>query len=80
MIKGDKIILTIICDELNDIEETISWYNSTYKTDFKVIDYIYDEVNFAKIEVNFYKLEDLFDLGYNYGWKVARNPKPIIKI
>ena len=51
----DKVIL-----------EAIQEYNKIYKTDFEVIEFIYDEVIFAKIKVSQYQLSHIFDLGYYF--------------
>jgi hypothetical protein len=66
----NKVIkFSILCNEEKYLEQIIKWYNSTYKTDFRLLQMIYDEVNFAEIQVTKFKLSDLFDLGYQLGVK-----------
>ncbi len=60
---------TVICNEKKYLEDSIQWYNKNYKTDFEIIDFIEDEVNFAEIKVTKYKLSDIFRLGYQFGVK-----------
>lgn len=57
IISGDDIL----------IKEVVSNYNTTYKTDFEIVKFIYDEVVFAIIKVSKYKLSDIFDLGSQFG-------------
>ena len=65
----DRVILKfrVISNESKYLEEVINWYNNTYGTDFKILEVIYDEVNFADVEVSRYKSSDLFALGYQLG-------------
>jgi hypothetical protein len=65
----NKIVLTIICNEKQYLNQIIDWYNESYKTDFKIINKIEDEVCFKEIEVSKYKISDVFDLGYQFGVK-----------
>lgn len=58
---------TIICNDEKYLNQVIDWYNLNYKTDFEIVNLIYDEVNFAEVEVAHYKNSDLFDLGYQFG-------------
>ncbi len=67
-----SIKITVICNDEKYLQQVIDWYNNNYKTDFKIINLIYDEVNFAEIEVSKYKQSDLFDLGYQFGVKEQR--------
>jgi hypothetical protein len=55
---------TIISTDDKVILEAITEYNKIYKTDFEVVEFIYDEVIFAKINVSKYELSHIFDLGY----------------
>ena len=64
-----KIIFTVICNDQRHLTPIINWYNDSYKTDFKIINWIEDEVCFVEIEVSKYKQSDLFDLGYQFGVK-----------
>lgn len=65
----NKIVFTIICNEEKYLNQIIDWYNKSYKTDFKIINKIEDEVCFVEIEVSKYKISDIFDLGYQFGVK-----------
>ncbi len=56
----------VICDEVL-FPECIKNYNQIYKTDFQIIEFIHDEVTFAKIVVTKYEVMDIFQLGYQYG-------------
>ena len=38
----------------------IDWYNQNYKTECKIVKMIYDEANFAEIEVSKHELADVF--------------------
>jgi hypothetical protein len=67
--QNKAIKFSIICNEEKYLASIIEWYNSTYKTDFRLLQMIYDEVNFAEIQVTKFKLSDLFDLGYQFGIK-----------
>ena len=58
-------IFEVICDYEEVIQKAICIYNNTYDKDFKLIEYILDEVNFAKIE-GYVSLSDIFDLGCMY--------------
>ena len=57
---------TIISTDDKVILEAIKEYNRIYKTDFEVIEFIYDEVTFAKINVSKCELSHIFDLGYYF--------------
>lgn len=57
IITGDDIL----------IKKSIENYNKTYKTDFEIVKFIYDEVVFARIKVTKYKMSDIFALGYQFG-------------
>ncbi|MDZ4756971.1 MAG: hypothetical protein SGJ10_02375 [Bacteroidota bacterium] len=59
-------IFEIICDDEIFIIKAINIYNKTYLTDFKLLEYVLDEVNFAKISGTVY-LSDIFQLGSLYG-------------
>lgn len=66
---NNKIVFTIICNDEKYLTPIIDWYNETYKTDFKIINRIEDEVCFSEIEVSKYKPSDIFDLGFQFGIK-----------
>ncbi|GHT71752.1 hypothetical protein AGMMS50239_41010 [Bacteroidia bacterium] len=59
-------VFEIICDDKELISKVIYLYNNTYNTNFELIDYILDEVNFAKIGGNV-QASDIFSLGSIYG-------------
>lgn len=63
------MIFTVVCNNEKYLNQIIDWCNDLYKTDFKVINRIEDEVCFSEIEVSRYKPSDLFDLGYQFGVK-----------
>jgi hypothetical protein len=65
----NKIVFTIICNEEQYLNQIIDWHNESYKTDFKIINKIEDEVSFVEIEVSKYKMSDIFNLGYQFGVK-----------
>lgn len=77
------MIFEIICDSREYLEQAIVWYNESHKTDFKIIGYDIDEVNFAIIEVKNYKCSDLFGLGLQFGMITQRNApvenKPLLR-
>lgn len=64
-----RFVFDVACNDEKSFNELISWYNSTYETNFKIINMIYDEVNFAEIEVTQFKPDDIFRLGYQFGHK-----------
>ena len=66
----DKTIkFRVICNDEKYLKSSIDWYNSVYKTDFKIIDFVLDEVNFADITATKYSLTDIFNIGYQFGVK-----------
>lgn len=73
----DKKSMYIICDYENLLKESIEWYNSVYKTDFVLAEYVRDEVNFAKVEYQNATEAQLFDLGRIYGGKSEAFDKKI---
>lgn len=58
-------VFEIICDSERNIKNAIYIYNNTYNRDFELLEYILDEVNFAKIGGHI-TLTDVFDLGCIY--------------
>lgn len=62
-----KTIFTVISSDDSTINESIKWYNDTYGCDFKVEEFIYDEVVFARLSVTRFTLTDIFNLGYQFG-------------
>jgi hypothetical protein len=71
----DKIKFRVVCDYEIVIEKAIGIYNATYKTDFKLIEVIYDEVTLVEIEVSKYKISDIFSLGAMYSRMSAEYAK-----
>jgi len=65
MEENKELIFEIICDNEDIIKRSINIYNQTYSTDFELVEYIFDEVNFARIKGNI-SLADIFDLGCLY--------------
>lgn len=63
----ERIEFKVISSDDKLILESIKSYNATYKTDFKVEKFIYDEVIFAVLSVSSYNLSDIFYLGYQFG-------------
>lgn len=61
---NQSLIFEVITTDDKVIVEAVNSYNEIYKTDFQIIEFIYDEVVFAKIKVEKYKISDIFDLGY----------------
>ncbi len=58
---------TIMSNDDKLIKEVIDSYNQNYGTNFEILEFIYDEVIFAKISVNNFELIDIFNLGYQFG-------------
>jgi hypothetical protein len=53
-------VFEVICDSKELMNEVICLYNNTYNTNFDLIDYILDEVSFAKIGGNI-RTSDIFN-------------------
>ncbi len=66
MEQNKELIFEIICDEIL-FPESIKSYNQSYKTDFEILEFMFDEVTFAKVRVTQYTTMDIFQLGYQYG-------------
>jgi hypothetical protein len=62
-----KTIFRVMCDSAEYLEQTLNSYNELYQTDFKIINIIYDEVNFADLESTKFTLTDIFNIGYQFG-------------
>ncbi len=69
MEQNNQIKFRVICNNEKYLNSTLQWYNSIYKTDFKVSEFILDEVNFAVIEATRYSISDIFNIGYAFGAK-----------
>lgn len=67
-----KTIFRVICDSEEYLEQTLKWYNEMYKTDFKIVNVIYDEVNFADLESTKFTLTDIYNIGYQLGIKIQK--------
>ena len=52
MEQNKELIFEVICDDESAIIKSIELYNKTYKTNFKLLEYILDEVNFVRISGN----------------------------
>jgi hypothetical protein len=63
----DKKRLTIVTNYNELLEDAINTYNSIYKTDFKLLEFIHDEVNFAIVEYCNSSESQIFDLGRIFG-------------
>ncbi|MEY8862124.1 hypothetical protein [Tenacibaculum singaporense] len=59
----------VICNDEKYLKSSIDWYNSIYKTDFKIVNFTLGEVNFVDIKVSKYTLSDIFNIGYQFGVK-----------
>jgi hypothetical protein len=66
MEQNKELFFTIICDE-NIFPSIVEKYNGVYDTDFEIIEFMYEEVLFAKIRVTQYQILDIFNLGLRYG-------------
>ncbi|PGH40530.1 MAG: hypothetical protein CRN43_02445 [Candidatus Nephrothrix sp. EaCA] len=68
---NQSLIFETITTDDKVIVEAVDSYNKIHKTDFQIVEFIYDEVVFAKIKVEKYKASDIFDLGYFFHSLVA---------
>jgi len=64
--KQDKR-LRIITNYDKLLLEAIESYNSIYKTDFRLNEFVFDEVNFAIVEYTNASASQIFDLGRTFG-------------
>jgi hypothetical protein len=58
-----EIFFDIMSNDDTTIIRAIASFNQIYKTDFEVVEFIYDEVIFAKIKTLNSSLSDIFHLG-----------------
>ncbi|MEL4308120.1 hypothetical protein [Joostella sp. CR20] len=65
-----KTIFRIMSDNEERLEQTLKWYNDLYDTDFKIVNIVYDEVNFVDLESTKFTLTDIFNIGYQLGVKI----------
>jgi hypothetical protein len=63
----EKLKLKIISSDDKLILDVIENYNKVYGTDFRVEEFIYDEVVFAVLSATRFTYRDVFDLGYQFG-------------
>lgn len=59
--------LRIVTNYEHLLLEAINSYNSTYKTDFRLKEFVFDEVNFAIVEYRNANENNIFDLGRIFG-------------
>ncbi|AEK24020.1 hypothetical protein [Capnocytophaga canimorsus] len=67
-----EIKFRIICNEKKYLEDILEWYNNTYDTNFEITNMIYDEVNFVDIKSTKFTIEDIFNIGYQFGVEEQR--------
>ena len=72
MEENKELIFEIICDNEDIIKRAINIYNQTYSTDFELVEYIFDEVNFVRIKGSI-SLADIFNLGCLYTRLTLKN-------
>lgn len=65
MVQNKEIIFEVMVTFPNLLIQKVDEYNKLYKTNFKVVDIIDDEVQFCKIKVSEYNISDIFNLGYS---------------
>jgi hypothetical protein len=65
----EKINFRVICNDEKYLQSILKWYNDNNKTDFRIVNVIYDEVNFVNIESTKFTLADVFNIGYQFGVK-----------
>jgi hypothetical protein len=63
--ENKEIIFEVMVMYVEILEREINDYNERNKTDFQIIETIYDEVIFCKIKVTKYDYSDLYELGYS---------------
>lgn len=63
--QNEKLVFRVMVTSEVTLEKEISHYNKFHGTDFKIVKTIYDEVPFCDIEVNRYKISDIFGLGFS---------------
>ncbi len=66
MEQGNKK-LRIATNHIELLKSSINKFNSVYKTDLILLDYVKDEVNFAIVGYDKTTDNQLFDFGYQYG-------------
>lgn len=63
----EKLDFKVMSSDDKLIVQVVDNYNKVYGTDFTIIEFIYDEVVFARLTATKYSLEDIFNLGYQFG-------------
>lgn len=64
MESNDILIFKVMVTFPALLEKKVENYNKLNGTDFKIIETIYDEVPFCKIQVTSFNAEHIFNLGY----------------
>jgi hypothetical protein len=69
--KINKVNFEIIVNHKDLLVKAIESYNKIQRTDFALVEFLVDEVNFATIEGQNVELSDIYKLGEIYGklWK-----------
>lgn len=62
--ESKELIFRVMVTSPDVLEREIINYNNFFKTDFKIINVIDDEVPFCDIKVTKYKMENIFGLGF----------------
>lgn len=75
--ESNKKELHIITNQPYILQETIDWYNNTFKTDFVFDRFVEDEVNYAFVTYEKATNFHIFQLGANYGRKCEAFDKRI---
>lgn len=65
MEENKELIFRVMVMSSDLLEREIKNYNDFFKTDFKVINVIDDEVTFCDIKVTKWKIQNIFGLGYS---------------
>ena len=65
MEENKELVFTVMVTFPELLEREIESFNKIYKTDFKIIEFIDDEVPFCKIRATEYTITNVFDLGYS---------------
>jgi hypothetical protein len=63
--ENKELIFTVMVTFPDLLVREIESFNKSYGTDFKIIEFIDDEVPFCKIKVTKYTITNIFDLGYS---------------
>jgi hypothetical protein len=63
----NKKVLRIVTNHKDILINSINMFNNIYKTDFALVEYVKDEVNFALVEYLNTSNNQIFDFGYQFG-------------